>query len=1478
MALILRPPQPLPATPPASRPLRRAPGPLLALAALTAGAGALAWLGLDRLGQRVYVALKPRLEHQVGRVMGHPLEFGPYAGLRPFGLAVGPSRFRAGADNPSSLEAAGVSLSLDPLRSLLERAWVLQISVRDARVDLRRNSRGAYWELGRMPPGREPPPLALAIRLDGPAQLQLHLAQGQPLPLRVEGGSHLHLPRRSVSVHALLRPQGGGRVRVGVQANWQQRHWLLLLTPRALPLQPLVPLLPAAVQPQLAGRLSGQVEGELRLRDGQACQGSLLASSARWRSPLLQAPLTAAALSLRCGDGRLRLDPAQLTMGHWRGELSGAMGLEGARPGVLDLRLQARESRQGHQLKVRLQGPWRHPVLELAGSLEGLRLPRQPAVPLMFNGQAALRFSGRPEVLLQGLQLRRGDSSLQLAGSLWPQLNLRSRQVHLGPQLLGPLLPFLGRDPRLLAQLQLLGPWGRPQVLAALQQRANPLLGPLAAELRWRPGLLRLERLNAPNLTASGQLPLVPQPGGGMGLGPLSLDLDIQGYPLARLSPLLASPLRGRLDAWGRITGPLEALRPDLQLLVREPGAGPLQLSETWQGFLRGRQLALQPQAPAASADLQARLDPRWLPAQLRLQRAGGLLELQGNPRRYRWRAEGFPLAGLGLLLGPQPSLQPLQGLLSGRGELALQPLAVRGQASVQQPHLLGLQGSSLAGQGWLRDRRFGLDGRWLAPRGGGAVAIRLRGQQGGELWTRFEGRGLQAGLLRDLLQGWRLWRGEPLPPPGRAADLGALAIDSLGQFGLDAQLAALARARAELAALSPDAAAEAEQHSPADLEGRFDADLTLVGARPDRLSMDLEASGHLWWREQGHDRPLSAAPVQVQIQGPLWQGRGSFSLQNLPLALLTLLTPVPEGLRGSLQAKGGYGMRRDGPQLEAVLSLENASLREQPLVLEKGGVTLSQGALDLDLALRGGNTNDDVELRGRIPLQATDPGLELRLASRGQGLRFLTALAEPGLTWQQGQADLQLLVRGSLAEPVANGFMRVRDGVLQLAGQRVRELEATVLFDFRELELQQLTARLGPKGRLSGSGQLALLAPTAEAPRMLRMQLDQAPFSLPRIRGQADGTVLVGGSLRRPELGGELRLSRGSLNVQPGQLANEAAPNRPLSMRQLLEERWDFRVPLVVMGQQLESSSSRDLRSALPRLSALRFNGLRLRLGPELRVTVPNVLNFNTAGLLTLNGPLDSSIRASGVVRLLNGRLGLFTTTFSLDPDAPNVAVFTPSLGLIPYVDVALRTRVSDSLPSGAAGAADRTTLDNWAAATAFSATDQLRLVKVRIEASGPADRLADNLRLTSTPPLPPERLVALIGGNSLVGLVGGNAGAALATVLGQSLLSPVVGGLSEAFGQRLSFAIYPTYVAPAETLASENRSRRLPSQLVLGSEIGLDLSERFNFSVLAAPNRSDIPPQLTLRYQASDRLGVQTSIDTEGRWQSQLQLFFRF
>ena len=39
-----------------------------------------------------------------------------------------------------------------------------------------------------------------------------------------------------------------------------------------------------------------------------------------------------------------------------------------------------------------------------------------------------------------------------------------------------------------------------------------------------------------------------------------------------------------------------------------------------------------------------------------------------------------------------------------------------------------------------------------------------------------------------------------------------------------------------------------------------------------------------------------------------------------------------------------------------------------------------------------------------------------------------------------------------------------------------------------------------------------------------------------------------------------------------------------------------------------------------------------------------------------------------AGVVKLLKGRVTLLTNVFKLDVSNVNVAVFTPSLGLLPY------------------------------------------------------------------------------------------------------------------------------------------------------------------------------------------------------------------
>jgi len=1376
----------------------------------------------DQLARRIYIRLQPRLERQLGAVLGHPLELGPYEGLGWSGLQLGPTRVLPDPNDPSSVKIAGLGLSVDPLSSLRRRLPVVHLSLSGVRVDLRPNSEGQYWRLGRADPDQEPPRVDVRWRLLQPASVRIEPA-GLELQVLTSGSVQPHRQLLSgdlqlglAGAQALpLRLRGGG--------NWSEGRWRGELISRDLDLSPWARSLLAegAGQAPLRGRL----DGRLQLAwdgSGPDCQGQLLASQLRWTAAE-QPPLQMARLPLQC---------------------------------------------RGTELQVPASG-WRW----------GER-----------SGQIALRTTWRQKGWdLQALELRTGQSWLRASGSVGSSLALRGQWLlqptdlplpaETATELLGP--PIRG-------DLQLAGDWQRPRLSSRFSQASNPLLDGWHAQVRFQDRLLVLEQLSSRYLSARGRLPVVLA--GGLRLGELQVESELRRYPLNRLSVVLGTRLDGTLSAEGTIRGPLSGLTPDFRLLLEQLEVGPLRLAQDWQGDWFGQaagggRLLLEP--IGAQGLLEARLDNRWVPVAIDLRRQQGRLSLAGTPRSYRWQATALPLAGLEVALGPTGRFQPVEGAFSGAGTLGLQPLAFAGRVELEQTSVLGVVARRVELEGSYRDRSYQAVGV-VEPQSGGELDLDWRGRWQDGFRARLSGRDLEDGLVRQLLEAWPLWNGGVARDPGRADDLGTLLIDTMSG-SIDDLLAALDRARALVQQRRGD---QLESLTTAErlerLSARFDLDAELTGPRLADARIDLNLSGHAWLPGQDREEVLASQPLEISLQGPLRLGGGSLEVQGLPLGLLALLTPVPEELRGTLGVRGRY--RLGQPQeLVLDLALTDAGFGETDLSLERGRVSLQDEDLVVDLALRAAGADSGIDLAGRVPLDPSADRVELRLSSRDDGLIFLSRLAQPALDWREGTADLQLLVRGSLLQPIANGFLRLRDGELELVGQSVTNLQATMLFDFEKVILQELSAEVGPEGKLSGEGSLGLVTPqlTAEGgPAQLKLGLADLPFRFPRINAVTNGELLVGGSLAGLRVSGELGFSKGSINVQPAALGSEEeARPTATSVVELAEQRWDFKQPLVLFGPDVESQTSEQLRALVPNLPLVRFDNLRLSLGPDLGVGVPGLASFQTEGTLRIDGPFDPSIQARGVVRLKQGRLGLFTTTFTLDPDSPNVAVFTPSLGLVPFLDITLRTRVSDSLgvagvySDSGAGASPFTTSATQLETQGFSSLNQLNLVQVFLSVSGPADRLAESISLRSSPPLPEDRLMALIGGNTLAGVVGGaGAGAALATVVGQSLLSPILGTLGDAFGQRLSLAIYPAYVNQATSRSSDRRSGRVPPQLVLATEVGIDITDRLGVSLLAAPNVDNVPPQMNLTFKASELFNLQGSVDTDGTWQTQLQVFFRF
>ncbi|MFN5696258.1 MAG: hypothetical protein ACK486_04385, partial [Cyanobacteriota bacterium] len=182
----------------------------------------------DQVLAGLYGRWRPRLEQQIGQVLGHPLSLGPYRGIGFDGVAIGPSRLGPGPKDGSSASVEGARVMVHPLASWRQRTLILDLSFQGARADLRPNAQGQFWVLGPIKAGQKPPRLDLTFRLLEPGRVRLHGlgAADRILPLEALGQVGLRIHRQEVDWRSVVRlPGSPGSALVYGGGQWQQRRW-----------------------------------------------------------------------------------------------------------------------------------------------------------------------------------------------------------------------------------------------------------------------------------------------------------------------------------------------------------------------------------------------------------------------------------------------------------------------------------------------------------------------------------------------------------------------------------------------------------------------------------------------------------------------------------------------------------------------------------------------------------------------------------------------------------------------------------------------------------------------------------------------------------------------------------------------------------------------------------------------------------------------------------------------------------------------------------------------------------------------------------------------------------------------------------------------------------------------------------------------------------------------------------------------------
>ena len=973
--------------------------------------------------------------------------------------------------------------------------------------------------------------------------------------------------------------------------------------------------------------------------------------------------------------------------------------------------------------------------------------------------------------------------------------------------------------------------------------------------------------------------------------GDLKANFNLESFPLGALNPILNASLSGSLNTKGYFEGPFSSLNSSIDFDLDNPQFNGIRLREKWRGtFNRVPEknewgnLRMDSEGASVPGNLQLNLKKDGGVNNLILNRLGGKITVSPKSNSYEWKANKFKLDRVEVAFPPENSFKRIFGEVSGKGVFSMDPLFINGDLNLDYFRLLGFKLKQASIKGKIENSETNLIGE-LIPSENGRIKFDIKKD------SEFS---LSAQVV-NVSSSWITATALEIPKlglkyseaMGKAEDLGKLIIAS-SDSSIDKQFEALTKSqdsyRKEITKKNNQSLI-----NPYDLNGNVNANIKLNGPNLSNLNLDVKAIGKAWTNKFKVINNNEIKPFDLTYRGDLASGKGSFSLLNFNFSLLSLVAPIPSTVDGYFGLVGKYSLGVGDPKVNAELVIEDTKIYNRNIILDNGEILYKDNYLEFDIALRDKSSENPVELSGIYPLSNSLP-IDLKVESHGDGLAFLTGLTKGSISWTAGTADLSLIVRGTPSTPVANGFMVLKNSALLFQNKEINNLNSTIVFDFNRVEVRELQANVGPSGVINSQGGISLFDSQLIESEPLAFSMEKARIKTAYTDTKVSSKIIVKGSILKPQLGGELLISEGSISAKKSNNSSKTTSTKSRQnkdskfkrIRRLPEQDWNQSGPLDLFIQDKTAPASRMMSTGFPKgFESISFDNFKIVLGPSLRLVSQPLASFETKGFLFLNGAFDESLEVSGVTKLVSGYVNLFTTTFTLDQREPNVAVFVPSMGLVPFVDVTLKSRVPDKV---------RDINDFSSNGMGSFGIGGSRFVNVEVTASGPADRISENFQLRSTPTLGKSELYGLIGGNSLANLLssGGN-GDAFAGFVNSSVASYLQTNVDGFLSDRVQISVYPTYInvsdldedtSESSSQSKDQEDENLPTQPQQAwvTEIGLDLSEKINISVQAAPNRQDIPPKGNITLRMNPNIGLLGSFDQHGNWQSQIQLFVRY
>ncbi|CAJ1973770.1 unnamed protein product [Sphenostylis stenocarpa] len=445
-------------------------------------------------------------------------------------------------------------------------------------------------------------------------------------------------------------------------------------------------------------------------------------------------------------------------------------------------------------------------------------------------------------------------------------------------------------------------------------------------------------------------------------------------------------------------------------------------------------------------------------------------------------------------------------------------------------------------------------------------------------------------------------------------------------------------------------------------------------------------------------------------------------------------------------------------------------------------------------------------------------------------GMMLVTA-STPYANWLHGKADIMLEARGTVDQPVLNGYASFRRASISspVFLNSLTNFGGTVHMKSNRLSITSLESRLGRKGKLLVKGNLPLRTKETALDDKIEFKCEVL---------EVNSQVQITGSILQPNISGNIKLSHGEVYLSHDK--GDASSNRFPSYRSALpgggiDKSFASRYISQYVGSESASPMAKISQTSgsvnestqvekdteevhtKPNVGIC-LSDLKLLLGPELKIVYPLILNFAISGELELNGLAHPKcIKPRGKLVFENGEVDLVATQVRLKREHLNIARFEPDYGLDPMLDLIL--------------------------------VGSERQYRIHRRASNWQDFEEDTLS-----PIEVARRLDSRLAESMLESNGQPAFDKLATATLEKLM-PRIEGMRE-FGQARLKWVYAPRIPSLVSGATLDPFTLLAHNLTFGTDIEVQLGKRIQARIVRQMKESQMEMEWTLTYQLRNRL----------------------